>query len=74
VSEIQDWQVKIQTLSPVWQAVFSLSLTLTIYLASCFFYLASKNAELLASLASVLKNLSTPLVEGRTWKLFQAFV
>jgi hypothetical protein len=43
---------------------FFLSLTLSICLANCFFDLESENTELLARLASVLKNLIfTPLLQ-----------
>jgi hypothetical protein len=35
-SRIQDWRVKMQTLSPVWRGFFSLSYTFSIFLASCF--------------------------------------
>jgi hypothetical protein len=41
---------------------FPISLTLSIFFGQLFSVLASENASLLASLASVLKKLSTPLV------------
>jgi hypothetical protein len=46
---------------PVWRGFFSLSLTLSIFFGQLFSALASENTELLASLASVLKNVFTPL-------------
>jgi hypothetical protein len=59
--QIQDWWVKIQTHSPVWQDFFP-PLTDPFYIfGQLFSDLASENTELLAKLASVLKNLSTPL-------------
>jgi hypothetical protein len=56
-SRIQEWLVKIQTHSPVWRGIFS-PFTDTFYI---FGHLLSENTELLANLASVFKNLSTPL-------------
>jgi hypothetical protein len=35
-SRIQDWRVKVQTHSPVWQAFFPLSLTIFLYSTCCF--------------------------------------
>jgi hypothetical protein len=54
---IQDWRVKIQTRSPVsGKGFFPLSLTLIGYIfGQMLSDLATENAELLASLASVLK-------------------
>jgi hypothetical protein len=69
-SRNQDWRVKIQTHSPAWQGFgwrgwFFSPLTDNFYiLAQLFSNLASENFSLLASSASVLKNLSTPVVRG----------
>jgi hypothetical protein len=63
-SRIQDWQVKMQTHSPVWREFFPLLLTLSFFFGQLFSDLASKNTKPLTSLVSVLKNLSTPLNKG----------
>jgi hypothetical protein len=60
-SRIQDWQVKMQTHSPVWGVFFPLSYPFYIFGQSVSDF-ASENTELFASLASVLQNISTPLV------------
>jgi hypothetical protein len=63
-STIQNWRVQIQTHSPAWRGFFPLSLKYPFYIFyQLFSYLASENTELLASLASVLKNLFTPLFD-----------
>jgi hypothetical protein len=50
-----------QIQSPVWRGLF-FPLTAPFYIFGQFFSdLASKNTELLASLANILKNISTPL-------------
>jgi hypothetical protein len=63
VSRIQDWRVKIQTHSPVWQVFFRLTDPFNIF-GQLFSDLASENTEQLASLASDLKNVSTPLMNN----------
>jgi hypothetical protein len=60
-SRIQDWRVKIQTHSPIWRGIFPLSLSYYIF-GQLFSDMASENTELLANLAIVLKNFSTPLI------------
>jgi hypothetical protein len=62
-SRIQDWQVKIQTHSPVWRFFFPLLVSYTVYIFGQFFSdLASENTKPLASLVSALENLFTPLL------------
>jgi hypothetical protein len=63
-SRSQDWRVKIQTLhSPVWRVFFPSHVPFLHIFGQLFSELASENPELLASLASVLKNLFTPLTQ-----------
>jgi hypothetical protein len=58
---VENWQVKIPTHSSVWRGVFSYLTDLFYIFDQLFSDLAIENTELLASLASVLKTLSTPL-------------
>jgi hypothetical protein len=59
-SRNEDWPVKIQTHSPVWRGFFPSTAPFYIF-GQLLSDLASKNTEVLSSLASVLKNVFAPL-------------